>query len=299
MANKDSMIFYQEWRKAVEELPAEQRCKIYEAIFDYAFAGIQPQDAIVGAVTAMWRKKVDKDQEIYEAICERNRRNGQKGGRPKKPKETHENPVGYLDLGINPKKPKETHENPIMINDDVIGDNNDVANATIITPANAGASALADEAGPAHKEEKVNLDGLLKFYNDEMDKANSVIPRARNFSRQRLTMLKARIREYGKEAVADVIRRAARSNFLNGGGAKGFVADFTWILRPENFLKILEGKFDNEPPQVLTTTTTQRYGTAPINLPSDGRAARHQEFARHIATRLTSPDDEPDITGNY
>lgn len=291
MANKDSMIFYQEWRKAVEELPAEQRCKIYEAIFDYAFAGIQPQDAIIGAITSIMRMRIDKDREAYETKCEKLRANVQKRWNKRSKSDTTENKSIQLN----------TEEyNCIQTESDTVSDtDNDVASTTIITPANAGASALADEARVAHKDEKVNLDGLLKFYNDEMDKANSVIPRARNFSRQRLTMLKARIREYGKEAVADVIRRAARSNFLNGGGAKGFVADFTWILRPENFLKILEGKFDNEPPQVLTTTTTQRYGTAPINLPPDGRAARQQEFARHIATRLTSPDDEPDITGNY
>lgn len=293
MANKDSMIFYQEWRKAVEELPAEQRCKIYEAIFDYAFAGIQPQDAIIGAITSIMRMRIDKDREAYETKCEKLRANVQKRWNKRSKSDTTESKS--IQLNTEEYNCIQTESDTDTVSDT----NNDVANATIITPANAGASALADEAGPAHREEKVNLDGLLKFYNDEMNKANSVIPRARNFSRQRLTMLKARIREYGKEAVADVIRRAARSNFLNGGGAKGFVADFTWILRPENFLKILEGKFDNEPPQVLTTTTTQRYGTAPINLPPYGRAARQQEFARHIATRLTSPDDEPDITGNY
>ena len=292
MANKDSMIFYQEWRKAVEELPAEQRCKIYEAIFDYAFAGIQPQDAIIGAITSIMRMRIDKDREAYETKCEKLRANVQKRWNKRSKSDTTESKS--IQLNTEEYNCIQTESDTDTVSDT----DNGVANATIITPANAGASALADEAGPAHKEEKVNLDGLLKFYNDEMNKANSVIPRARNFSRQRLTMLKARIREYGKEAVADVIRRAARSNFLNGGGAKGFVADFTWILRPENFLKILEGKFDNEPPQVLTTTP-QGYGTAPINLPPDGRAARQQEFARHIATRLTSPDDEPDITGNY
>ena len=169
----------------------------------------------------------------------------------------------------------------------------------IITPANAGASAGADEA-KAHKEEAVNFEALLQFFNAEMDKTNALISRAKNISGQRLTMLKARIREYGKEAVADVIRKAARSNFLNGGGSKGFKVDFTWIVRPENFLKILEGKFDNdETSAVLTTTTPKRYVTTPISSQHNDRAARQQEFALHIATKLTSPDDEPDVSRDY
>lgn len=288
MANKESMIFYQEWRKAVAELPTEQRCSIYEAIFDYAFAGIQPQDAIVGAITSIMRMRIDKDREAYETKCEKLRANVQKRWNKRSKSDTTESKSIQLN----------TEEyNCIQTESDTVSDtDNDVANATTITPADAGASAKADEARQVRKEEKVNFEALLKFFNDEMDKANALIPRAKNISGQRLTLLKARIREYGKEAVADVIRKAARSNFLNGGGSKGFKADFTWIMRPENFLKILEGKFDNDSPQALTTP---QYGTTQITAQHNDRAARQQEFARHIATRLTSPDEEHDVTGNY
>lgn len=291
MANKESMIFYQEWRKAVEELPAEQRCKIYEAIFDYAFAGIQPQDAIIGAITSIMRMKIDKDREAYETKCEKLRANVQKRWNKRNKSNTIE----------SKSIQKDTIEyNCIQIESDNDYDNdNYVANATIITPANAGASAGADEARPAHKE-KVNLEALLVFFNSEMDKANALIPRAKSIAGQRLALLKARIREYGKEAVADVIRRAARSDFLNGGGSKGFKADFTWMMRPENFLKILEGKFDNDDPATSPIQTpTLRHGTAPITLQNNDRAARQQEFACHIVSRLTSPDNEPDVSGNY
>lgn len=306
MANKDSMIFYQEWRKAVVELTTEERCRIYEAIFDYAFAGIEPQDAIVNAITSMWRTRVDKDSEAYENVCKKNRANVKKRWERVR-KESAQQP-DTTQSGHIPNNTTEydriqsnTTEYEVIPNDTKNTDNdydNDVAKATIITPANAGASATADEARLARKEEKVNFEALLKFFNDEMDKVNALIPRAKSISRQRLTLLKARIREYGKEAVADVIRKAARSNFLNGGGSKGFKADFTWIMRPENFLNILEGKFDNDT-SITLTSTPHSYGTTQINSQHNDRAARQQEFTQHIASRLAGAYDEPDVTGNY
>lgn len=294
MANKESMIFYQEWRKAVEELPTEQRCLIYEAIFDYAFAGIQPEDAIIGAITSIMRMRIDKDREAYETKCEKLRANVQKRWNKRNKSGTSESKS--IQLNTDEYNCIQTDSDTDTETDNY----SDVANATTITSANADASARADEA-KARKEEKVNFEALLRFFNSEMDKANAIIPRAKNISGQRLTMLKARIREYGKEAVAEVIRKAARSNFLNGGGSKGFKVDFTWIVRPENFLKILEGKFDNDDSSttLTTTTTPQKYVSTKVNIQHNDREARQQEFARHIATRLTSPDDEPDVSGNY
>ena len=289
MANKESMIFYQEWRRAVEELPTEQRCLIYEAIFDYAFAGIQPQDAIIGAITSIMRMRIDKDREAYETKCEKLRANVQKRWNKRNKSGTSENKSIQLNTD---------EYNCLQIDSDNDNDNdnynyNDVANATINKPANAGTSAGADEVFEAAKGEKVNLAALMKFFNDEMDKTQALIPRIKALSGQRRNLLQARLREYGKQAVAEVIRKAARSNFLNGGGSNGFRVDFTWIVRPENFLKILEGKFDNNP------TTPQRHDTTQISTQHNDRAARQQEFTRHIEARLAGAYDEPDVSGDY
>jgi hypothetical protein len=60
------------------------------------------------------KPRIDEQTERYNSVCERNRNNGQKGGRPRKnlekPNETQENPLGFLDAN---SKPNETQENPI------------------------------------------------------------------------------------------------------------------------------------------------------------------------------------------
>ena len=48
----------------------------------------------------------------------------------------------------------------------------------------------------------------------------------------------------------EFFRRIEESDFLTGRVSPGkdgriFVADFEWIIRPNNFAKILEGRYDN------------------------------------------------------
>lgn len=60
----------------------------------------------------------------------------------------------------------------------------------------------------------------------------------------RAKMLKARIREYGADKVLEAIEKTKKSDFLMGR-KKDFIIDFGWFIRPNNFLKILEGKYEN------------------------------------------------------
>ena len=66
-------------------------------------------------------------------------------------------------------------------------------------------------------------------------------------------MLVARIKEYGIDDVLKAIDNEATSDFLQG--SKGFIADFEWFVRPNNFPKVLEGKYNRDKPN-----DTQQYG---------------------------------------
>ena len=68
--------------------------------------------------------------------------------------------------------------------------------------------------------------------------------RSTSLAEHRKKTIRARINEYGKDAVVEVVKKAAASTFLNGGGDKGFVADIDWMMGPRNFPKILDGFYD-------------------------------------------------------
>ena len=92
-------------------------------------------------------------------------------------------------------------------------------------------------------EGPINFDAFMSFFNDAM--MGRQIPRIKSMSKKRQGMIRARIRQYGKESVAEVIRKAAASDFLNGGTGQ-FIASIDWLMKPENFTKVLEGNYDKQ-----------------------------------------------------
>ena len=62
---------------------------------------------------------------------------------------------------------------------------------------------------------------------------------------QRGSMTRKRINDYGVEKVVEAIHRANESKFLKGFNSKGWSADYSWFIRPENFQKVLEGNYDD------------------------------------------------------
>ena len=61
----------------------------------------------------------------------------------------------------------------------------------------------------------------------------------------RLKMLKARVNEYGMDNVLKAIDNISKSNFLKGQNDRGWVITFDWLIKPNNFIKVLEGNYSN------------------------------------------------------
>ncbi len=91
----------------------------------------------------------------------------------------------------------------------------------------------------------ISYDRLAKFFNEKMIIHHAMIKPIRDIKNQRRTMVTARIKERGKKAFVEMIEKAAVSHFLNGANNRGFVASFDWLIRPNNFIKVLEGNYDN------------------------------------------------------
>jgi len=81
---RKSFVLYVEYHQHLERLTVEERGNLITAIFDYVRSGALPE--LGGAEDMAFsfiRAQLDRDAAKYEAICERNRENGAKGGRPK------------------------------------------------------------------------------------------------------------------------------------------------------------------------------------------------------------------------
>ena len=99
-----------------------------------------------------------------------------------------------------------------------------------------------------------DFDEIIDFFNQQMK--GKVIPQVALKTPERRQAYEQLIAQTGvdKESVKQAIRNAAASDFLNGKGQKGWIADFDWIMVPQHFQKVLENFYRNK-------QVTQTYGT--------------------------------------
>jgi len=87
----------------------------------------------------------------------------------------------------------------------------------------------------------IDYENIVENYHSLCPKLNKVVV----INDLRKGFINSRVAEFGLNKVIEVIRMAGDSDFLNGKNDKAWKADFEWILRPQNFIKIMEGKYLN------------------------------------------------------
>ena len=117
------------------------------------------------------------------------------------------------------------------------------------------------EKVPKEPQPRINWQNLVTFWNETTAGSFPPITSIENKRRQ---MTQARIAEFGKEKFIEAIERAVRSDFLRGQNSRGFTLTYDWLIRPNNFPKVLEGNYDNSTTRIPQTqygngqTTKQR-----------------------------------------
>lgn len=88
------------------------------------------------------------------------------------------------------------------------------------------------------EKETDNREEILRLWNGLAEELS--LDKIRSISQKRNTHLKNRLKEGDFKEVIDNIKN---STFLRGENDRNWKVTFDWLLKPENFLKILEGKY--------------------------------------------------------
>lgn len=83
---------------------------------------------------------------------------------------------------------------------------------------------------------------VIKFYND--NRYN--LPEVRNLTDKRKKNINARLKEHTEEDIQTVFLKARDSDFLQGKSGNWKGCGFDWLINPNNFVKVLEGNYDNK-----------------------------------------------------
>lgn len=78
---------------------------------------------------------------------------------------------------------------------------------------------------------------------------------------QRYDFLRARIKEYGVDRVIMAVEKIKDSDFLQGKSKSNWVINFDWFVRPNNFIKVLEGNYDRRGSQGGGNSNREDNGT--------------------------------------
>ncbi len=86
-------------------------------------------------------------------------------------------------------------------------------------------------------------------------------------------MLRARVNEYGVDAVLRAIENIRGSPFLKGQGERGWVITFEWFVKPNNFIKVLENNYEE------METDGRRSTNKPVSGKNSGKPESESKFA--------------------
>ena len=267
---KKSIIIYADCIAILEELTYEQAGRLFKAVLSYVneepVTEIEGDPALKMAFVVL-RKQIDRDTEKYEEICRKRKEIAL--AREQRKREARETTSVHK---CEQKTTKRTY------NDTENDSDSEVTKVTNKLPSSLRSEGLshgkADATQPKSFREKV-----LLYFNERMA-GKSIKPiKAITDGTKRSEYLKARVREHGRDAIFQMIDKAAGSKFLNGYNQKGFTATFDWLVLPNNFIKVLEGNYDNE----------LNNGTA--NKRDNGAEQRAADAARNIASFIADDAD--------
>lgn len=108
------------------------------------------------------------------------------------------------------------------------------------------------DASQKKSKPDIDYDFIVRLYHDRCPD----FPKILKVTDKRKTRIRLWYEDVGKdyEKVQEIFDRAQSSRFLKGDNNRGWKADFDWITNKTNWVKILEGKYDDK-------DTTQYYST--------------------------------------
>lgn len=284
---EQAFLFYQRWREQMKRLPDNERLQIYDAICDYAFENKESNLAYyLESILDNIRLTINENRAKQQAFIELQKEKGRKSAESRKKKnltavDLVQPNLTAVDVGstetTNNKNKKENNNKKDNIDSSLHSESTSTEAVDSETESDGKITIVKSDE---EKENREYCNNVAKYFNEQMQ--GKQVRKIVKLNQSRMSQVLARTKEYGKEAVAQVIVKTANSNFLNGDNNRGFLATFDWIFRPTNFPKIYEGNYDNR-------TSIQRSTSAAAD---NGRAQRDAAWRAYATQRLEAANSE-------
>ncbi len=109
-------------------------------------------------------------------------------------------------------------------------------------------NSISDE--DSNSESSIALEGIIELYH----KICISYPKVYNLTPKREDAVKAIVAKHGRDKIVEVFHKMESSSFLTGDNDRGWMASLDWVLVEDNFLKVVEGHYDNRVPPPKETS---------------------------------------------
>lgn len=258
----DSFILYTSYYALIEGLTDEQLGQLTRAIFLYARDGktinLEP---VVRMAFAFIKDNIERNQDKYQAKCEKNRQIALERERKKREAREKAGNTNVHERTRTCENNTNVHERSPYDNEYDNEYDNDVSKETdILEPSkeasmqsfsekNVCAAEEPQKSSEKKKSKKGEIDyaAIKDYWNEQHDKANSAMRRLTLMTENRKEAIRGRLKDC-KGDISKIylaIDKAMASDYLNAGHSW---ASYDWVMTRKYFPKVLEGNYDNTKP---------------------------------------------------
>lgn len=279
----DSFILYTSYYALIEGLTDEQLGQLTRAIFLYARDGktinLEP---VVRMAFAFIKDNIERNQDKYQAKCEKNRQIALERERKKREAREKAGNTNVHERARTCENNTNVHERSPYDNDNDNEYDSDVSKETnILEPSkeasmqsfsekNVFAAEEPQKSSEKKKSKKGEIDyaAIKDYWNKQHDKTNSAMRRLTLMTDNRKEAIRGRLKDC-KGDISKIylaIDKAMASDYLNAGHSW---ASYDWVMTRKYFPKVLEGNYDNTKP-----ATSQQPQSAAVKAQDPAATAR-------------------------
>lgn len=231
---KKSFVIYENWCELFCNLPNEEAGNLIKNICNYKLnKDLNKDSPVVNAIFEMIKITLDEDEKKYQETCEKRRNSGSIGGKQKvaNAKQNVANASKCLAKGSKWVANCSDNDN----------DNDNDNNKSIITTT--------------FNRNKTEAKKVIELYHSHCPS----LPKVSRVTDNRIKSVMAILKDYSEEEITDMFDKAERSRFLREGTEKWSGADFEWLMNPQNFIKVAEGKYEDRTANAGMQKTTYNF----------------------------------------
>ena len=230
---KESFLLYTSYKEKFEDLTDEQFGKLIRLMIDYAIDGevAKIEDKQLRLAFKVVKVEMDVNAEKYGKACKKKQEAQER--RWKKEAENKKEVEHYRELYKSIDNYSKNSDNDNENENENENDNGNIINDILKT--NIKSTHTSD------------CKAVASAFNDIC----TSFPKIQSLTDTRKRLIKKLLEKYSFDEIREVFLKAERADFLKGNGEKGWKANFDWIVKEGNFVKIKEGNYDG-------TITTKR-----------------------------------------